>query len=39
MAYAAGYSQGEVAAFQGVPLGTAKAWIRRGLVSLRGCLT
>ncbi|WP_237763559.1 sigma-70 family RNA polymerase sigma factor [Falsirhodobacter sp. alg1] len=39
LAYAAGYSQGEVAAFQGVPLGTAKAWIRRGLVSLRGCLT
>ena len=30
---------GEISARQGVPLGTAKSWIRRGLASLRECLS
>jgi RNA polymerase sigma-70 factor, ECF subfamily len=39
LAHVAGYSHGEIAAVQGVPLGTAKSWIRRGLSALRGCLS
>ena len=38
MAHVVGYSHGEVAALLRVPLGTAKAWIRRGLIALRECL-
>lgn len=39
LAHVAGYSHGEIAAMQNVPLGTAKSWIRRGLAALRDCLT
>lgn len=39
MAYVGGYSHGEIAARQDVPLGTTKSWIRRGLASLKECLT
>lgn len=39
LAHVAGYSHGEISARQGVPLGTAKSWIRRGLASLRACLS
>lgn len=39
LAYVAGFTHGEIAAIQDVPLGTAKSWIRRGLTALRGCLS
>ncbi|WP_134725560.1 sigma-70 family RNA polymerase sigma factor [Paracoccus luteus] len=39
LAYVGGFSQGEIAAIQAVPLGTCKSWIRRGLELLRGCLS
>ncbi|GLS85310.1 RNA polymerase sigma factor [Cypionkella aquatica] len=39
LAYIGGYSHGEIAALQSVPLGTCKSWIRRGLDALRGCLS
>lgn len=39
LAHVAGMSHGEISAKQGVPLGTAKSWIRRGLSSLRECLS
>lgn len=39
LAHVAGYSHGEIAAQRRVPLGTAKSWIRRGLLSLRECLS
>lgn len=38
LAYVEGLSHGEIAARVNVPLGTAKAWIRRSLVQLRECL-
>jgi RNA polymerase sigma-70 factor (ECF subfamily) len=38
LAYVEGLSHGEIAARLGVPLGTAKAWLRRGLLQLRECL-
>lgn len=38
MAYLSGYTHGEVAGRLRVPLGTAKAWIRRGLSALRECM-
>ena len=38
MAYMSGYSHGEIAGRLSVPLGTAKAWIRRGLAALRECM-
>jgi RNA polymerase sigma-70 factor (ECF subfamily) len=38
LAYVHGLSHGELAGRMGVPLGTAKSWIRRSLVSLRECL-
>ncbi|MBC8038200.1 MAG: sigma-70 family RNA polymerase sigma factor [Rhizobiales bacterium] len=38
MAYVSGYTHGEIAGRLRVPLGTAKAWIRRGLASLRNCM-
>ena len=39
MAYLSGYTHGEIAGRLRVPLGTAKAWIRRGLTVLRECMT
>ena len=38
MAYVSGYSHGEIAGRLNIPLGTAKAWVRRGLASLRDCM-
>jgi RNA polymerase sigma-70 factor (ECF subfamily) len=38
MAYVSGFTHGEIAGRLGVPLGTAKAWVRRGLASLRECM-
>lgn len=38
LAYVHGFSHGELAGRLGVPLGTAKSWIRRSLVSLKECL-
>lgn len=38
MAYVSGYSHGEIAGRLKLPLGTAKAWIRRSLTSLRECM-
>ncbi|OJF95039.1 sigma-70 family RNA polymerase sigma factor [Pararhizobium antarcticum] len=38
MAYMSGYTHGEIAGRLRVPLGTAKAWVRRGLASLRECM-
>lgn len=38
MAYVSGYSHGEIAGRLRLPLGTAKAWIRRSLVTLRECM-
>jgi RNA polymerase sigma-70 factor (ECF subfamily) len=38
LAYVHGYSQGEIAGRTGLPLGTVKAWMRRGLGQLRECL-
>ncbi|OJH43689.1 MULTISPECIES: sigma-70 family RNA polymerase sigma factor [Paracoccus] len=39
LAHVGGFSHGEISARQGVPLGTAKSWIRRGLASLKECLS
>jgi len=39
LAYVGGYSHGEIAALQSVPLGTCKSWIRRGLDTLRECMS
>lgn len=38
LAHVAGMSHGEIAGRLSVPLGTAKSWIRRGLLALRECL-
>lgn len=38
LAYVRGLSHGELAGRMGVPLGTAKSWIRRSLAALRECL-
>lgn len=38
LAYVEGLSHGEIAARLGVPLGTAKSWVRRSLIQLRECL-
>ncbi|MCB1522342.1 MAG: sigma-70 family RNA polymerase sigma factor [Hyphomicrobiaceae bacterium] len=38
LSYVAGYSHGEVAGLLGVPLGTAKSWLRRGLDALKECM-
>lgn len=38
LAYVEGLSHGEIAAKLGVPLGTAKAWLRRSLIALKECL-
>lgn len=39
LAYYQGLSHGEVARQMGAPLGSVKAWIRRGLDKLKSCLT
>jgi RNA polymerase sigma factor (sigma-70 family) len=36
--YVHGLSHGELAGHLGVPLGTAKSWVRRGLTSLKECM-
>ncbi len=38
LAYVDGCSHGEISARLSTPLGTVKAWIRRGLAALRECL-
>lgn len=38
LAYVGGFSHGEIAGRLQAPLGTVKAWIRRGLLSLRECM-
>lgn len=38
MAYIGGYTHGEIAGRLKIPLGTAKSWIRRGLLMLRECM-
>ncbi|WP_281411699.1 sigma-70 family RNA polymerase sigma factor [Starkeya sp. ORNL1] len=38
LVYARGLSHGEIAGRMGVPLGTAKSWIRRSLLALRECM-
>jgi RNA polymerase sigma-70 factor (ECF subfamily) len=38
LAYVHGLSHGELAGKLGVPLGTAKSWTRRGLISLQECM-
>lgn len=38
LAYVSGYSHGEIAGQLGVPVGTAKSWVRRGLLALRECM-
>lgn len=39
LAYVAGLTHGEIAGRLGAPLGTVKAWIRRSLTSLKGCMS
>lgn len=39
LAYVSGFTHGEIAAMQKVPLGTCKSWIKRGLARLKGCLS
>lgn len=39
LAYVLGYSHGEIAAELRAPLGTVKAWIRRGVIALQECLS
>lgn len=38
MSYVTGYSHGEIAGRLGVPLGTVKSWIKRGLAALKDCM-
>ncbi|WP_420394432.1 sigma-70 family RNA polymerase sigma factor [Acuticoccus sp.] len=38
LAYVLGLTHGEIAGRMGVPLGTAKAWVRRALIALRECM-
>lgn len=38
LAYVHGFSHGELAGRLGVPLGTAKSWVRRGIISLQECM-
>jgi RNA polymerase sigma-70 factor (ECF subfamily) len=37
-AFFEGYAYSQLAERAGVPLGTMKSWIRRGLQQLKGCL-
>lgn len=38
LAYVHGFSHGELAGRLGLPLGTIKSWIRRGLAALQACM-
>lgn len=38
LAYVTGFSHGEIAGRLGVPLGTAKSWVKRGLAALKDCM-
>ncbi len=38
LAYTHGLTHGEIASRLGVPLGTAKSWIRRALTALKECM-
>jgi RNA polymerase sigma-70 factor (ECF subfamily) len=38
LSYVHGLSHGELAGRLGVPLGTVKSWVRRGLISLQECM-
>ena len=37
-AFVDGMTYAEIADARGVPLGTMKSWVRRGLLQLRGCV-
>lgn len=39
LAYVLGYSHGEIALEMKAPVGTVKAWIRRGVIALQECLS
>jgi RNA polymerase sigma-70 factor, ECF subfamily len=39
LAYVDGYSQAQIAGYLASPLGTVKAWTRRGLLALKECLS
>lgn len=39
LSYVVGFSHGEIAAEMKAPVGTVKAWIRRGMISLQECLS
>lgn len=39
LAYVAGFTHGEIAARLRAPVGTVKAWIRRGVAALRECMS
>lgn len=38
LSYVHGLSHGELAGRLGIPLGTAKSWVRRGMASLQDCM-
>ena len=38
-AFVEGYSHAQIAARVGKPVGTVKSWVRRGLMSLKDCLS
>lgn len=39
LAYVSGFTHGEIAAELKAPIGTVKAWIRRGVIALQECLS
>jgi RNA polymerase sigma-70 factor (ECF subfamily) len=39
LSYVTGFSHGEIAGRLGIPLGTAKSWVKRGLSSLQECMS
>lgn len=38
LSYVTGFSHGEIAGRLGVPLGTVKSWVKRGLAALKECM-
>lgn len=38
LSYVTGFSHGEIAGRLGVPLGTVKSWVKRGLFALKECM-